>query len=48
MGVGALLMLLAILGLTGVENALRIVEAWGSFSSLVVGAAIGFYFGSKS
>jgi hypothetical protein len=48
MVVGAALMLLAIFGLSGVEDSLRILQAWGSFSSLVVGAAIGFYFGAKS
>jgi len=48
MVVGAVLMLLAIFGLSGIEDSLRILQAWGNFSSLVVGAAIGFYFGGKS
>jgi hypothetical protein len=48
MATGAVLMLLAIVGLSSVDDSVRILQAWGSFSSLVVGAAIGFYFGAKS
>ena len=48
MGVGGILMLAAILGLGRVEDALKILQAWGSFASLVVGAAVGFYFGGKN
>ena len=47
LSIGALLMIASLLGLADVEDSVKVLQAWGSFASLVVGASIGFYFGTK-
>ena len=45
--VGAAVLFFAILGFARLDDAIEALLAWGSFSSFLVGAAIGFYFGTK-
>jgi hypothetical protein len=48
MGVGAAIMVLTILGYGSIDGAVSLLQAWGNFTSLIVGAAVGYYFGSSN
>ena len=48
LGVGGVIMVLTILGFGSIQGAVSLLQPWGSFTSLIVGATIGFYFGANN
>lgn len=45
--VGSVIILFSVLDLYRFSNAISLLNAWGAFASLPVGAVLGFYFGTS-